>query len=237
MNPIVLNWLIKQKIEVAKLPEVSQVIEFKKKRLVTNTQEFIDAKQGEKYFELAKKLLELGEAHEVLAALIKEGYGNEFSETHYNMIREDSRPANNPNGTKRLFVAKGKLDNLTPGTLIKFLEREVEAKIGDVGQIEIMNEFSFINVTQSDAELILAIFKQKNSRKPLVVEAKSRDGGSRGGRSGGGFNRGGNRSGWGGFRGGSSRDGGSSRGGYRGGSSRDGGSSRGGDRRSGGSRY
>ncbi len=229
--------LIKQKIEVAKLPEVAQVIEFKKKRLVTNTQEFIDAKQGEKYFELAKQLLELGEAHEVLAALIKEGYGNEFSETHYNMIREDSRPANNPNGTKRLFVAKGKLDNLTPGTLIKFLEREAEAKIGDVGQIEIMNEFSFINVTESDAELILAIFKQKNSRKPLVVEAKSRDGGgSRGGRSGGGFNRGGNRSGWGGFRGGSSRDGGS-RGGYRGGSSRDGGSSRGGDRRSGGSRY
>lgn len=213
---IFIERLIKQKINVGKLPEVAQVIEFKKKRLVSNTQEFIDAKQGEAYFELAKELLTLGEAHEVLAALIKEGYGNEFSETHYNMINEDSRPAAS-NWQKRLFVAKGKLDNLTPGTLIKFIEREVDAKIGDVGQIEIMREFSFINVTEDDAELILAVFKQKNSRKPLVVEAKSKDGGSsRGGRwgfrggnrSGGGF-RGWNRSGW-------DRRGGNSRGGSRG---------------------
>jgi hypothetical protein len=90
---IFIERLIKQKINVGKLPEVAQVIEFKKKRLVSNTQEFIDAKQGEAYFELTKELLTLGEAHEVLAALIKEGYGNEFSETHYNMINEDSRPA------------------------------------------------------------------------------------------------------------------------------------------------
>ena len=194
--------LIKQKLEVAKLPEVSQVIDFKKKRLVTNTQEFIAAKQGEKYYDLAKELLTLGEAHEVLAALIKEGYGNEFCETHYNMIKEDSRPAASGNGQRRLFVAKGKLDNLSPGTLIQFIEREVGSKLGDIGQIEILREFSFINVTEDDAELILAVFKQKNSRKPLIVEAKQKDGGSsRGGRWG--F-RGWNRSGW-GFRGGSSR--------------------------------
>lgn len=209
---IFIERLIKQKIEVAKLPEVAQVIEFKKKRLVSNTQEFIEAKEGEKYFELAKELLTLGEAHEVLAALIKEGYGNEFSETHYNMIKEDGRPVDSGNGTKRLFVAKGKNDNLSPGALIKFLEREVGSKLGDIGNIEVMREFSFVNVTEDDAELILAVFKQKNKRKPLVVEAKSRDGGSssRGGRWGFRWgNRGGNRSGW-------DRRGGNSRGGSRG---------------------
>ncbi|MCP4522834.1 MAG: DEAD/DEAH box helicase [Candidatus Gracilibacteria bacterium] len=191
--------LIKQKLEIGKLPDVTQVIEFKKKRLVSNTQEFITAQEGAKYFDLAKELLTLGEAHEVLAALIKEGYGNEFSETHYNMIRESSSRSeggnNAPNGQKRLFVAKGKLDNLSPGTLIQFIEREVGTKIGDVGQIEVLREFSFINVSPDDAEVILAVFKQKNSRKPLIVEAKQKDGGgsSRGGR-GGGF-RGGSRGG------------------------------------------
>jgi ATP-dependent RNA helicase DeaD len=207
--------LIKQKLEVGKLPDVGQVIEFKKKRLVTNTQEFIDAKEGAKYFELAKQLLELGEAHEVLAALIKEGYGNEFSETHYNMIKTNSdsaRSAGTP-GQTRLFVAKGKLDNLSPGTLIQFIEREMGTKMGDVGQIEVLREFSFINVADADAELILSTFKEKNSRKPLIVEAKSKGGDSRGGDRGGyrGGSRGGDR---GGYRGGSDRGG--SRGGSRG---------------------
>ncbi len=213
--------LIKQKLEVGKLPDVGQVIEFKKKRLVTNTQEFIEAKEGEKYFELAKQLLELGEAHEVLAALIKEGYGNEFSETHYNMIKTNSdsgsRASAGTPGQTRLFVAKGKLDNLSPGTLIQFIEREMGSKMGDVGQIEVLREFSFINVADADAELILSTFKQKNSRKPLIVEAKSKGGDSRGGDRGGfrggrGWDRGGSRGG--GFRGG--RDRGGSRGGSRG---------------------
>ena len=205
--------LIKQKLEVGKLPDVGQVIEFKKKRLVSNTQEFIDAKEGEKYFELAKQLLELGEAHEVLAALIKEGYGNEFSETHYNMIRTNSdsgsRASAGTPGQTRLFVAKGKLDNLSPGTLIQFIEREMGSKMGDVGQIEVLREFSFINVADEDAELILSTFKQKNSRKPLIVEAKQKSGGwDRGGRGwfrgwrSGGF-RGWDRGGRAGSRGGS----------------------------------
>lgn len=210
---IYIERLIKQKLEIGKLPDVTQVIEFKKKRLITNTQEFIAAKEGEKYFDLAKQLLDLGEAHEVLAALIKEGYGNEFSETHYNMIRtnSDSRASSGTPGQKRLFVARGNLDNLTPGTLIQFIEREVGSKIGDVGQIEVLREFSFINVSDADAELILAVFKQKNSRKPLVVEAKSK-----------GWDRGWDRRGGGDrpFRGGGSR--GWDRGGYRGGNSRGG---------------
>jgi len=228
--------LIKQKIEVAKLPKVEQVIEFKKKRLVTNTQELIAANGGEKYIELADELLKLDDAQKVLAAILKESYGNEFCKTHYNMISEAGSPARNESisGQKRLFVAKGKLDNLSPGTLIQFIEREVGSKLGDIGQIEILREFSFINVTDDDAELILAVFKQKNTKKPLIVEAKQKDGGGSRGGSRGGY-RGGSRDGGGsrgGYRGGS-RDGGGSRGGSRGGyrgGSRDGGGSRGGSR-------
>ena len=42
-----------------------------------------------------------------------------------------------------------------------------------------MREFSFMNVSESDAWEILDYFKKKNSRKPLIVEAKSSGGGSR----------------------------------------------------------
>lgn len=181
---IFIERLIKQKLEVGKLPDVKDVIEFKKKRLINNTWEYIAANEGEKYIDLAEQLLELGDAKTVLAAIIKEGYGNEFCETHYNMIKEDTGRSEkaNANGERRLFVAKGKLDNLTPWSLIQFIEREVGTKIGDVGAIEIMREFSFINVKDEDAEVILAVFKKLNPRKPLIVEAKSKDGGSSRGR-------------------------------------------------------
>jgi hypothetical protein len=38
-----------------------------------------------------------------------------------------------------------------------------------------MREFSFINLTDSDADFVLRKFKEKNRSKPLVVEAKQKE--------------------------------------------------------------
>jgi len=214
-----LSWVertIKSKIKVEKLPEISDVIEFKKKRLIDNTKELLEKTEELHYIDLAKDLLEIGNpAEEVLAAILKEGYGKEFSTTHYSDLkqenfssewRENNRASAWVAGQKRLFVAKGKLDGFTPGTLIQFIERETNEKLGDVGNIDIMREFSFINLADSDADMVLRFFKDDNPRKPVIVEAKSPSGGWDRGGSRGWF-RGGNR-GW---------DRGGSRGWYRGG--------------------
>jgi len=39
-----------------------------------------------------------------------------------------------------------------------------------------MREFSFMNVKEEDAFAVLDFFKNANSRKPLIVEAKSSGG-------------------------------------------------------------
>jgi hypothetical protein len=70
-----LSWIertIKSKIKVDKLPEVSHVIEFKKKRLSNNIKELLEKKDDLNYIDLAKDLLELSAPEEVLAAVIKE---------------------------------------------------------------------------------------------------------------------------------------------------------------------
>ncbi|MDP2396085.1 MAG: hypothetical protein Q8S84_00460 [bacterium] len=41
-----------------------------------------------------------------------------------------------------------------------------------------MREFSFINLKDEDADFVLRKFKDANPRKPVVVEAKQKDGGS-----------------------------------------------------------
>jgi hypothetical protein len=76
-----------------------------------------------------------------------------------------------------LFVARGNLDGMNPGELIRFIEKSTNTKMGDVGNIDVMREFSFINVKDADADIILRHFKDENPRKPLIVEAKSKDGG------------------------------------------------------------
>ncbi|NVP17568.1 DEAD/DEAH box helicase [Candidatus Gracilibacteria bacterium] len=231
-----LSWIetaIKSKIKVEKLPEVSDVIEFKKKRLIDNTRELLQNKDELHYIDLAKDLLDLGNPpEEIIAAILKEGYGKEFSTTHYSDLKEESFSSDSRGeradrgdrgergfspvpGQRRLFVAKGKLDGFTPGSLIQFIEREAGYKLGDVGNIDIMREFSFINLSDDDSSFVLKKFKELNPQKPVIVEAK-RDGGtgsssSSGGYRGGSSNRGGSR---GGYRGGSSNRGGS-RGGFK----------------------
>jgi len=39
----------------------------------------------------------------------------------------------------------------------------------NAGKIEIFNDFSYINVPEYEAEIILQVFKQQNKRKPVVV--------------------------------------------------------------------
>lgn len=170
--------VIKQKIKIEKLPDVAHVIEFKKKRLIDNIKEIISKEEWKYYLELSKQLLELWTAEEVLSAILKESYNTEFDEAHYSAVKEDVRVIawGQIWWQIRLFVAKGRDDNFSPWTLIQFLEKEVWTKLWDVWRIEVLREFSFINVSAEDGELVLAVFKQKNPIKPLVVQAKEKTG-------------------------------------------------------------
>lgn len=187
-----LSWIektLKNEIKVEKLPDVSEVIEFKKKRLIDNIKESLEQEAWLHYIDLAKDLLEISSSpEEVIAAVLKESYKDEFSSANYNELREENfesswRPTRERakrwyswvNGQRRLFVAKWKLDWMTPWTLIKFIEKETDWRLWDVWSIDILREFSFINLVDNDADFVLKKFKDLNPRKPVVVEAKQRE--------------------------------------------------------------
>lgn len=71
--------------------------------------------------------------------------------------------------------------------MIQFLERSANMNLGDVGKIDILDNFSYMNLQSDKAQEILTVFKELDPRKPLVVQAKARTngGGGTGGRSGG----------------------------------------------------
>lgn len=66
---------------------------------------------------------------------------------------------------------------MNPGSLIQFLESQVGIHLGDVGKIDVLEKFSYINVKSEVADVILEFFKSENSRMPLVVQAKARTSG------------------------------------------------------------
>ncbi len=236
--------LLKQKMTKGQVPGAKEVVEIQKKRMVENIWNLISDAKLSDFESMAKSLLELGTPEIVLAAILKDAHADKFDEKSYNIIAETPQMA--PNGEQRIFIAKGKMDNLDPGSLIRMLEEEVGIRLGDVGKIDVLEKFSYMNLQQDIAQQVLDFYKAKDRVKPLVVQAKSRNnegGGSRGfsggwsGFSGGGRSSGGSgyKGGWSGFSGGGRSSGGS---GYKGAwASRSRNSSSGSSRDSGGNSY
>lgn len=180
--------LLKQKMDKQQVPNAKQVVDIQKKRLAERLAESIAEGGLEKFETLAGEIIADRDAKTVLAAVLKDAYEKRFDESSYNVIAEKQRNA--PTGEQRLFIAKGKIDGMNPGSLIKFIENEVDIRLGDVGKIDVLEKFSYMNVKSEEAQVVLDYFKVQNRRKPLVVQAKGR-GESGGWGFSGGWNRGG----------------------------------------------
>ena len=195
--------IIKAKIPKEHLPNAKEVIVMKKKRLVTSIEALITTNTGlDSFSALAEAVLKTNEDPKlVVQALLQQAFKTDFDEASYkNVIEKDfsNRPEradrNRSNfstevesGEQRIFIAKGKKDDMNPGSLIQFLERSANMNLGDVGKIDILDNFSYMNLQSDKAQEILTVFKELDPRKPLVVQAKARTngGGGTGGRSGG----------------------------------------------------
>lgn len=171
--------VIKAKIKREVLPSISEVIEAKKWNLVENVKSLIEEKDCRDYIDLSRELLEIeNDAEMIISALIKKFYWNQLKEENYAEIKQDFRTeksSKNSSWENRLFVAKWRKSWISnPWDLLNFLWTETWISMKNAGKIEIFNDFSYINVPEYEAEVILQVFKQQNKRKPVVVKAKAK---------------------------------------------------------------
>ena len=169
-NLALIEKIIKAKIPQAQLPQIEDLIQAKRQRLENIVKEKLQQDHIQ-YEDFASQLLKLGNHEKVLAAILEEAFGNEFNQLHYKQIPQE----NFEEKEVRLFVAKWKQDGITnPPALIKWIENQIWTKLQDVGRIVIKDNFSFINVNESDAAIILDHFKKLNKRKPIITLAKQK---------------------------------------------------------------
>ncbi len=216
--------IIKRKIDKSELPSVEKMIELKKERALEKTRNFIEAGELEDYHDMAKELLELGSPEDVVAAVLKKLYKNEFNKSNYRDISAfGGSRSGAANWEIRIFIAKWREAFISNDRELKeFITNQSGVDTAKATQIKVLDKFSYMNLPEKEATLIMQYFKKQNGARPVVVKAKenrNRSGGwwYRGGSRG--WYRWGNRSGWGWYRGGSRSGWG---GGYRWGNSRTG---------------
>ena len=170
---------IKAKIKKENLPDIKDVIRFKKRRLISSIESIIKKNDFLDYKSLSKDLLSFWEPADVVSALLRNVYKDEFDESSYSKLNTPSfnkwnKDFRRDSGKIRLFIAKWKRDWFNPGNLIRFIESETKMSIWDVWKIDIFNNFSYMDLDYKEAEAVLSVFKEKNKSKPLVVKAKEK---------------------------------------------------------------
>ena len=107
------------------------------------------------------------------------------AETSYSDRKKEDRerpydkiktPSMDDEGLTRLFIARGRNDGLTKRGLADVLIDQAGVKNEDIRDIQVMEDFSFINAPYDAAEHILRVFgKSRNGEKPIITKARKDD--------------------------------------------------------------
>ena len=171
-------------IEKGTLPSSNDIILKKKERILDKVRASFK-EQAIEYEEIAANLLEEEDSFVIVKALLKLLYKNELDKSQYHTIRSLEKPQDkkkkakddktiDDGGTTRLFIAMGRKDGLTKRLLANMLIERCRVRDEDIQNIEVMDEFSFINVPSMYADLIINAFKTRGEKgKPLIVKAKA----------------------------------------------------------------
>ncbi len=112
---------------------------------------------------------------DVLAAILKYSFGKTLDESNYRKLsplrsKKRGRTLVEEEGKTRLFIAKGKVDKTTKKKLVEFVVKKAGTPKELIENIEIRENFSFITVPFTEAEIILKKFRKIRVGKKSVVE-------------------------------------------------------------------
>lgn len=191
--------ITKANIEKGKLPDAFELVKIKKQRLKDDVETIISTEHYQEYLKFAQELLGENDPLTTIAALLKQFQGDELNPQAYKVIREatekergrerfsddrfdrrDSRSKGGRSGgsTMRLFIAKGRKDNITPREILQLIADNTDVPGRKIDDIRILDSFSFFTTNQEDGEMILEVFKRKareTKGKPLVEMARERN--------------------------------------------------------------
>jgi len=185
----------KIKIKKENLPNWQEVVNHKKTWLLHDIETIISWEEND-YLDLAGEILAEKDAKVLVSALLKKFYKNEFKAESYRDFsvkdrvssdrsygdknssgwdRQERSYASRDDWMMRLFVAKWKMDWFeNPWNLLSFIAKETGLWDLWAWKVDILTNFSYVDLPENIAQIVLGQFKDKNSIKPLIVRAKEK---------------------------------------------------------------
>lgn len=164
-------------IERRDIPEVSQIISVKQKRISDEIGRIVQDGQSGVLREWAEELLEANDPVEIVSAILSASFGKILDTSNYRkltpVMKKRGKTLVEEGGKTRLFIAKGKDDNISKKGLVDFIVKKAGTPPNLIEKIVIHDRYSFVTVPFAEAEQILAKFK-KAGKRSIVVKAKKR---------------------------------------------------------------
>ncbi len=183
------------------IPTGEHMVELKQKKILQELQSILDTSKGlGKYDSIVETLTEKHNVKNVLGALLHFSFSKILdidSYTHINQIKKGApdkpfsenrersfhesnsfspRTKGDSYGKARLFLTTGRNDKATPAKILQMIEKDFGVSHEYVGEIDIMQEYSFITVPLAQAEIILdAFYALKKKKRPSVRIERASD--------------------------------------------------------------
>ncbi|WP_113075259.1 DEAD/DEAH box helicase [Petrotoga sp. 9PW.55.5.1] len=161
-------------IKEHKIPNTKEIINVKVEKIKEEIKSSISKDTEPIYEILAEKILEETDKDpvDIISSILKHFYSGALEKKNYKPISQIKNSGNRQD--KRLFVALGRNNKMSPKKLAEYIEKETGIHKTNMKDIRVLDNFSFITVPYEKGEAILETFKRKaSSRKPLVVLAKT----------------------------------------------------------------
>lgn len=159
----------KSKIKRNEIPTVDEIFETKYKHILEDVKQTLDNDDYKKFIPMAAQLDDEYNLVDVAAALIKINFDNELSFDYTeNSIGNDN--------SVRLFFTIGRMDKINPKDLLEFLKETAHVNAAEIGDIDILDKFTFINVPEEFVNPILSksAGKKLHGRKVNIEVAKNK---------------------------------------------------------------
>lgn len=183
----------KKQIRKRTIPTLEKVNEIKQDKFLREIESVITDSDLNEYVELANKILEKGHKPEdIIAAMLKDrikfdnsGNDKDLNDTLSADRRKSSRRNEdeiNKSGV-RFFVNLGKRDGIRAKDILGAVAGECNIPGSDIGQIEILENYSFFNAAKEHKNVILKKMQSSNIKGREVIVEVSSSKGSKGGSS------------------------------------------------------
>lgn len=140
----------KSSITQKPVPTAEEIKNKKFKDMVSEVEKTIKAGELTKFIPSAMELAENHDPISIIAGLMKIKFDNE-SVFDYSANKLDAPKKEDV----RLFFSVGKRDGLTPKVLINYIKDRTRVNASTIGQIDLMENFSFVSVDESISKQIL----------------------------------------------------------------------------------